>query len=253
MGSESHLTFNWAGLALLGVSLLWARHLYLSCRDIRSGGSGALFTSILAWALILAGTLGPALVATGLFSFLYAIAAFYILAVAVYRYRQMESDAIACLLSTAIEREMPLGDSLRAYSAENRGEMGLRAGRLASLVDIGVPMANALRASRLRLPIPAQLAIGLQSTSPGIKGYQQRGNSQASEISSEFSEANGQVVYFATLIQVYALIVSFVLIKIVPTYQKIFEDFGVELPRMTQLTIAVSQQLTGVWVVLGLS
>ncbi len=52
------------------------------------------------------------------------------------------------------------------------------------------------------------------------------------------------VVIFATLILV------FIMLKIVPAFQKIFEDFGAELPAMTQTLITASYLVANYWYLL---
>jgi len=65
-------------------------------------------------------------------------------------------------------------------------------------------------------------------------------------------KVKGAMIYPVVVIMVAVLILTFIMIKIVPTFKTIFEDFGTELPAATQLLISVSNATASYWYVIPL-
>jgi type IV pilus assembly protein PilC len=57
----------------------------------------------------------------------------------------------------------------------------------------------------------------------------------------------GAMIYPAAVITVAVGIVSFIMIFIIPKFKKIFEDFGTDLPAMTQILIDMSDWMLNYW------
>jgi type IV pilus assembly protein PilC len=55
------------------------------------------------------------------------------------------------------------------------------------------------------------------------------------------------MIYPIVVVTVAVGILTFIMIKIVPAFQKIFEDFGLELPKMTLMLVAVSTWCVHYW------
>ncbi len=60
-------------------------------------------------------------------------------------------------------------------------------------------------------------------------------------------KVKGAMVYPVVVVCVAVGILTFIMIKIVPTFQTIFEDFDTELPPTTQLLITISKLTVGYW------
>ena len=60
-------------------------------------------------------------------------------------------------------------------------------------------------------------------------------------------KVKGAMIYPIVVVSVAVGILTFIMIKIVPSFQKIFEDFGLTLPDMTIALIAVSEWCTNFW------
>jgi type IV pilus assembly protein PilC len=65
-------------------------------------------------------------------------------------------------------------------------------------------------------------------------------------------KVKGALVYPIVVVLVAVGILSFIMIKIVPQFQKIFDDFGSELPPMTVLLIDISKLVVNYWYLLPL-
>ena len=60
-------------------------------------------------------------------------------------------------------------------------------------------------------------------------------------------KVKGAMVYPVVVVMVAVGILAFIMIKIVPQFKKIFDDFGSELPPMTQLLIDISNWVVNYW------
>jgi len=65
-------------------------------------------------------------------------------------------------------------------------------------------------------------------------------------------KVKGALVYPIVVVMVAVGILTFIMIKIVPQFKKIFDDFGSELPPMTQLLIDISNFVVTYWYLLPL-
>jgi type IV pilus assembly protein PilC len=63
-------------------------------------------------------------------------------------------------------------------------------------------------------------------------------------------KVKGALVYPVTVVTFAVGILTFIMIKIVPSFQKIFKDFGTDLPAITKSLIAVSDWVVGNWFLL---
>ncbi|SMP76797.1 type IV pilus assembly protein PilC [Neorhodopirellula lusitana] len=63
-------------------------------------------------------------------------------------------------------------------------------------------------------------------------------------------KVKGALIYPVIVVLVAALILTFIMIFIVPTFEKMFDDFGLTLPAPTQLLIAMSNYVAGYWFLL---
>jgi type IV pilus assembly protein PilC len=60
-------------------------------------------------------------------------------------------------------------------------------------------------------------------------------------------KVKGAMVYPIVVVMVAVGILAFIMVKIVPQFKKIFDDFGSELPPMTQLLIDISNWVVNYW------
>jgi type IV pilus assembly protein PilC len=60
-------------------------------------------------------------------------------------------------------------------------------------------------------------------------------------------KVKGAMVYPIVVVSVAVLILTFIMLKIVPQFKKIFDDFGSTLPPMTQLLIDISNWIANYW------
>ena len=60
-------------------------------------------------------------------------------------------------------------------------------------------------------------------------------------------KVKGAMVYPVVVVTVAVVILTFIMLKIIPAFAKIFDDFGVELPQMTQILMFISMDIVGTY------
>jgi type IV pilus assembly protein PilC len=153
------------------------------------------------------------------------------------RSRLAEHRALLASLAAAAQHGVPLSEAARAYADETLGDTGLRAMALAEAIERGQPLSTAVRTARLRMGTSTKLAVrfGEQLGQLGPAMKQQIDDSN--QIDAVLRDTIGRFFYLWNVVLVLCLVIGFVMIRIVPVFQRIFEEFGLKLPALTQLVI----------------
>jgi type IV pilus assembly protein PilC len=150
-------------------------------------------------------------------------------------------------LAAAAERGIPLEQAARAYSMERSDELGIRAARLAELLEGGTPLSLALADTRIHLPLDALVAvrIGIETGDLGTAlAKVAKHDDDADVLLRSIFE---KVFYLGVVANVLLGILTFIMLKIVPVYAKMFEEFELQLPLMTQQLVACSEYFVNFW------
>jgi type II secretory pathway component PulF len=199
-----------------------------------------LILTISGWALIVVGLLGTAaqlLLVPGILAWFVIIDTIFI---SVSRYRAAERRTLMRCLAAAAQRGIPLHEAAHAFAMERSDELGIRAARLAELLRAGTPLSLALAQTRTRLPADALLATRLGVETGDFGGAvtaMVKGQDEGDDLVNRMLE---RFFYLATIACVLITILTFIMLKIVPVFAKMFEEFELELPKMTQACVAVS-------------
>jgi type II secretory pathway component PulF len=249
--------FNWIVLLVLGGALHWMLHLVYGGRRARSNDTLMLVLTITAWLLIMAGTLGPLLLLGGAFGLILFVAFFEIAIVAVEKYRDVEKRSLMWVLAVAAEREVPLAEAARSFAADRTDEIGRRADRLADLVEDGTGLPDALATSGNLLPIDVQLAARLGHETGHFQGAMKEAAHEGGRLAAIWEPVIERLLYLVVLLLFGIGMLAYLMIKIMPNMQAIFDDFDAELPAITELAIHLSDlclTYSFVWslVILGL-
>ncbi|MCA9121831.1 MAG: type II secretion system F family protein [Planctomycetaceae bacterium] len=234
-------------LIWIGVAVLWSLRLAYRRRGAAADDSIRLILTIAGWVLILAGILGTAIqgfIFAGPLSWIVILA---IIMMAVGRYRGAENRTLLWCLAAAAERGIPLEQAARAYSMERSDELGIRAARLASLLEGGTPLSLALADARVRLPLDALVAVrvGIETGDLGqaLSTVGKHDDDADTLLRSIFEK----VFYLGVVANVLLIILTFIMLKIVPVYAKMFEEFELDLPAMTQLLVYLADRFINYW------
>lgn len=147
--------------------------------------------------------------------------------------RESQRQAVWRLVGGAIRGGRSLASVLRIHQARFSGIVGRWQRRLVEDLDRGVPWREALWRNRRALPREAPtlasmasvggstdaVAVDVEEADPAYHQLQQ--------------ETSLRFMYLVNVCLVMTAVMTFVMIKIVPSFEAIFADFGLELPKVT--------------------
>jgi type II secretory pathway component PulF len=199
-------------------------------------GKLIIFWSIVFWALVLW------VWAFGGPGFLFWGAMLVVIAMAFSRYRQTRRDAFVQMLALAAERQMPLAPLAAAFAKETHG---WRFGVLAARLEVGEPLLRAFYQSGNRVsPSLAAAVIAGEKTGALGPALQDAVRARRSQISL-WNVAGEQLLYVCMVVLFALSVLTFYTMKIMPQMVFIADDFGQELPALTQLLAQVTSWLGG--------
>lgn len=237
-------------LLVPGITLLMALRIFYR-KQVVTSSAARIALSLTAWVLILLAMLGTGMGSLALLSSWYLPLLVISLLMICDRYRQGEHHALLHSLAFSAEKGVPLPEAARAFAQENAGDSGTRALALAERIEAGGSLAAATRHARLRLSTAMRLAVNLTDVLVA-RGVALRAQlSWGNEADAALRTILNRLLYLFLLLQTLLLISTFVMIRIVPVFQKMFEEFGLRLPRATELLIAMSKGFVrdGWWLV----
>jgi type II secretory pathway component PulF len=244
------------GAIVLGAALLWSARLVYGERQSNPNDAVRLVMTIAGWTLIQIGILSVAaqvifvvpepslglahwIISMGIGGILLIPVILAALGIAVARYRTLEWTSLMWLLSAASERGIPLPRAVRSFASERSDELGIRAARLADLLEEGVALPEALDHSRTHLPLEGVLAARYGAETgdlgPAIAGLA-RG---VDEVETLVRTAVDKCFYLSLVIWVMMVLLVFMNLTIIPVFSKIFTEFDIQLPAMTSALLKI--------------
>jgi type II secretory pathway component PulF len=158
--------------------------------------------------------------------------------------RRMAREALVWILALTTQRGLPLAPSIQAYALECTGGYRWRVLRLAHRLRAGMTLSAALAKDQgvfgglLTRDGAAAVCVGVAC------GDLPNSLLEAARISTIrrpiWNEIGAKVCYLVQLVVIFFVITSFFMYFIVPAFVKIFEDFDVDLPRLTILIVSLS-------------
>lgn len=155
----------------------------------------------------------------------------------------MRQNSLLWVLTIATEQGRPLGPMLEALAEdESAYHWKARLHELIKHLNAGMSLPDALDRVPGLLPPNVVLAIRVGAETGTLAAMLR-------EVSKDFSSRHEDdldsewtvtVAYLVGLFAVLTAIVSFLMYYIIPKFKKIFQDFGTELPELTQWVIEVS-------------
>ncbi len=187
------------------------------------------------------------LVLLAVFGSIATVAILFAVVLVCQRYRRARQQAILSTLAVAAERGIPLASVLRAFVAERRGAAARAACKVATYLESGETLPEALADVGGLVPRQAMLKIRVGQESGGlIQALREAGQSEIAAESVR-SQVGGKLVYLGFLGLFMALVFVFVLLKIAPAFAKIFQDFGADLPAATKFFTSASYAAVVYW------
>jgi len=252
MPSEPVLLILWGsmGVILFGVAVLVAARLIRGSRDYSRDDSLDLTLAVTGWVLIAVGVLAMLVVTLQLVGLAVVIAALAVVAEAMVKRRVSRQYALLWLLTVAAERLIPLVPAVEAFAREGGGSFAGRARYLAAMLKAGVPLPEALQRLPGLLPHGVLPLVRVGYESGALAGALRQAASIRDLRRPLWLAAAGRLVYLTVLVLFASGVVTFVMLKIVPSFQKIFADFDAQLPAITQMLISASGAVVMWWFLL---
>ncbi len=253
MSQEAILGLAPVGIMLAGFLLLW----FASWRQQHRGSAspfasyGALVWTIFGVLLALVGLIAFTVLTALFLSPFFLLTIAVILLASMIRYWRGEARYLVWALAEAADRSIPLERAARAFATERGGLLAGSARTLADYLDAGVPLSVALKRARLGVSAELKVAADLGEKT-GTLGTSLR---RAIDRTNEFENAMGSLVakffYLTFLVFFQIAVLTFLMIKIVPTFVEMFEEFELALPAATLALIEVSRWFVQYWYLLA--
>jgi type IV pilus assembly protein PilC len=236
------LFYNWPFLILLAIVLRMALRLVYGARGPTDSDPIYHFFNVLSWLLLLVG-IAPAVLfcsMTVLGLVLILLAAMAIVEAVVER-RAMRRRSTCALLALLVERKAPLEPTLFMDGQRGRGIVSRASRGLLAELRRGSPLSVALERYPEALPreAVAYAAVG-EVVGAEVEALKELGAADDSQLAVLRRTCIDRVTYLTAILALMTLVATFVMIKIIPEYQKIFDEFEMELPSMTWFVINVS-------------
>jgi type II secretory pathway component PulF len=163
------------------------------------------------------------------------------------KYQGTQQYGLLWLLTVSAERFMPLAPAIEAFADERGGRHSNRAKRLVRLLNSGVSLPDGLDFCPGLLP-PYSVPMIRVGHETGTLAQALR---QAATIYNQHEPIwvaiNAKMLYLFYAPVFGFMVLMFIMLKIVPSFEKIFKDFGTALPPMTQLLIGVASVTCNYW------
>ncbi|MFO0930263.1 MAG: type II secretion system F family protein [Gemmataceae bacterium] len=181
-------------------------------------------------------------------------------------YRVGRQDEVLHLLAATAEQGAPLAPALRAY-LQDRPKGGWRAfwtatllffvipgyywfwyrrhnyerrlARVAGRLEQGVPLHEALAEVRGVMPQATVTAVGVGESIGRLSLGLRRSNQ--GQLMTVWLEAVPRLLYPIILLLFLLSVLTFWMLYLLPRFQRIFKDFGIELPEMTRQIMAIGR------------
>lgn len=155
------------------------------------------------------------------------------------------------MLAAAATERLEVAPLAACLSQEHRGRFRRRLRRLAQRLAAGMSLADALEQTPGALSDEQALAVRFGDQSGTLPATLAHLLESRSQMTALIAWRLRQLSFYLTLVlTVFVLILSFLLIKIVPSFAAIFDDFDLELPRPMILLIYVSRVAVDYWYVI---
>ncbi|MEN6407143.1 MAG: type II secretion system F family protein [Thermoguttaceae bacterium] len=166
------------------------------------------------------------------------------------KYRASRQYGLLWLLTVSAERSMPLASAVEAFARERRGAFSRRARRLAAMLNGGMSLPDALDRCPGLLPrfsVPV-IRVGCE-TNTLARALRQAAAAHTAD-QPTWMALQGKTMYLVMLPAIGLLLLTFLMLKIVPSFEKIYRDFGTTLPPLTAALIHADRCVANYWFLL---
>lgn len=238
-------------IVLVGFTFLWITH-WARRWQVGSEDSTALRVfNLLSWVAIIKGILLFAFVTGSVFSVLAAVVLCMSLIAGFVRARRNEVKYLLWNLAEAARREIPLETVARAFAHEQHGRLAKRSRNLADYMDAAMPLSLALSRSKLAVAPEMRMAADVGEKTGTLSQSLTKVLRQSADADRLHGSLLARIVYISWIFCVLVMTLTFMMLKIVPTFAEMFSEFGLRLPMATQLLMSCSRACAEYWYLLA--
>ncbi|MCA9246540.1 MAG: type II secretion system F family protein [Planctomycetales bacterium] len=184
---------------------------------------------------------------TGILSLPLLVLAGVILAMWFSRHRGGQRSSLVWGLAVATEKGLPLTHTLRGLAQESPHSIRVAAEAIADDVDRGGTLADAMARHPRAVTREAPLLCAAGESTGRLAAALREAVGHEADMRPVWGQLAGRLVYLL-LLSCWGLgITTFLMIKIVPSFAKIFSDFELELPAMTVALTDFSALAANFW------
>jgi type II secretory pathway component PulF len=191
---------------------------------------GRLFFVVLGWVFIILGLI---------FFCGFGLLGLVVIAAIAARRRHARQQALLWTLAVAAERGVPLVPAVEAFAAERWGLASQEIRVLARLLNSGLSLPEALSmvggAVGGLVPRDAIVPIHVGQELGALPEGLRQATVPTGAFQSVWDQLAGKLAYLCFVVVFASGVVTFMVLKIAPAFQKIFADFGAELPTVSKL------------------
>jgi len=236
-----------ASVLAMGAALVFAGSLLAMAPPRSSPVAGVLrYTG---WTLLVVGTLAVWLLVGGWLGLIAWPITMVIWARTAWNYRAVQKRNLLAALELAAHHNMPLAPMVRAFADEQDRGFAARVRAFAARLDQGLDPQQAMAASANALPPEAALAAALARDSGDLSGAL-----NATTYASLFDRTwlqpmIARLLYLLGTIFCMMIVVTFMQIKILPSWVRILQDFDLQYPLpQIDLSTPVEPPLPDAWI-----
>ncbi|MFO0908235.1 MAG: type II secretion system F family protein [Isosphaeraceae bacterium] len=167
------------------------------------------------------------------------------IAVVVARRGSTQQESLLWALAIAAERGMPLAPAALAFADQYSGGYRWRVRLLANLLEEGRTLPEAVEEVPGLVGGEARVLIRTGDATGALAESLREAANLRNARQAVWGSVAGGFAYLAMAAFVMQVIFGFIMYFIIPKYQAIFADFGVELPALTRSTIQFSHAVAG--------
>ena len=238
--SDIALQVTWAGTVIVALAAAILVAVRLLDRDRQRDGDDAIarLLSLSAWVAIL---LVPLLFVFACSGFLVGPVLIGALMVVLWRIHRARQYSLIATLAVSAERLLPLIPAVEALAEERWGRARRRTRKLAALLRDGWTLRDALARAPGLGPRRARLLIRMGQESGRLAASLREALAEREVFSGLRAQTAVRLWYLCAYLLAAMLTLTFITIKIVPAFIKIFADFGRELPPLTRIVVDTSR------------
>ncbi|MDR0326966.1 MAG: type II secretion system F family protein [Planctomycetaceae bacterium] len=153
------------------------------------------------------------------------------------------------LIQTSVATDTPIQNVVRAYAAQCFSWYASSLlERFAIALDAGKSLEEALRENRglLRYDVAGIIRLGGGNDPDTLRSLETIASDER-DFSTVKTDTLIRIVYLCIVCMYMSVVVTFMSLKIVPAFDKIFQDFECDLPPLTTFVIGVSNFCWGYW------